>query len=94
MNCDIGIQTKSKKLSKIQRFRDGLCSVCNTFAMLTRFKGDYFCMDCFLRYDSEAIQRRLEELIYGGEHPLARLERGEDGDGLAFRKGKRKGGNK
>lgn len=92
MDCEAESQKEKRK--KLPRFREGVCANrdCNAFATLTKFRGKYFCIDCFLRYDDEYVKTRLE-LMDRGEHPLARLERGQDGISPAFRAGKRKGGS-
>jgi hypothetical protein len=84
-------KSKRKKKSPPQ-FKEGLCEKenCSNFATLYRFRCQYICLDCFLHFDPQCVQDRVDALTRGPSG-LARLQNGESGDGPAFRVGGRRG---
>lgn len=80
------------KLLKRKTLKDGRCERCGVYTTLARLRQQYLCRDCFVGpYDPEYVDARIDSLIRG-EHALAKIERGEDGDGLGF--GKKRSGAK
>lgn len=74
-------------------FKDGTCDNCLIFETLTRYRGKYFCRDCFVGdYNPEYVQLRLAQLL-SGRHALAKAQETDECNQIRLHSaGKRKGG--